>query len=205
LTVAASGGRISARRKWASVGVATLLLAVAFFTTQFAIYSWLGDVDPNQEEAVPMTASEAVILGAGLLAVGVAFGALACLSRHPRPLRAAGVAWLVSLAAIVICLLVLGLVGQFDPFTPMVAGFGAGGLVALRAEPEHTVGRRAVAGFLITIYVFLLLRIYWPAGVIVSPLLPLPVLAWADAIAERRPAGQPTVAPGPRPGSKRSR
>lgn len=205
MTAAAAGGRISARRKWAAVGAATLLLAVSFFTTQFAVYSWLGDVDPEQEEVVPMTASEAVILGAGLLAAGAAFGALAWLSRHPRPLRAAAVAWLMSLVAIVICLFLLGLVGQFDPFTPMVAGFGAGGLVALRAEPEHTVGRRATAGLLITIYVFLLLRIYWPAGVIASPLLPLPVLAWADAIAERRAAGPPTVAPTARPGRQRSR
>jgi hypothetical protein len=38
-----------------------------------------------------------------------------------------------------------------EPCTPMVTGAAAGGLVALRAEPEHTMGRRVVAAPVITV------------------------------------------------------
>ena len=68
--------------------------------------------------------------------------------------------------------------------------------MALRAEPEHTIGRRALAAFLITVYVFLLLRFIRWLGVLIAPLLPLPALAWADALGERRALDRPVEAPG---------
>ena len=55
-----------------------------------------------------------------------------------------------------------------EPYTPMVAGFAAGGVVALRAEPEHSMGRRVIAALLVTVYIYLLLRLALLPGVIVA-------------------------------------
>jgi hypothetical protein len=184
LSEAAAGERITTRRKWAAIGVATLFLAGAFWLVLYAFDRWLGDFTTAEIEAgaeVPLTRAVVYLLTAGFAAMGAAFTALAWISRRPHPWRWASVAWLFGGAMWILLPYVTG-----EPCTPMVAGFGAGGLVALRAEPEHTVGRRAAAALLATVYVFLLLRITPLPAVIVAPLLPLPVLAWADALAERR-------------------
>jgi hypothetical protein len=188
------GERISARRKWAAVGAATFLLAGSFWVVLLAFHIWLGDLTIEEIEAgveVPITAAVSGTLAGGFALMAAGFVALALISRRPRPWRAISLAWLLGAAMWLLIPFVAG-----EPYTPMVAGFGAGGLVALRAEPEHTLGRRAVAALLITFYVFLLLRLYLLAGVVAAPLLPLPALAWADAMAERRAFERLAGAPG---------
>jgi len=181
--------RISTRRKWAAIGVATALLTGSFWAVLLAFRAWLGDLTSEQLDAgveVPPTSGVVLGLVGGFALMAVAFAALAVISRHPRRL------WSSALAAALGGVMWLGLpllVGE--PVTPMVAGFAAGGAVALRAEPEHTVGRRALAALLITAYVFLLLRFTALVGVLTAPLLPLPALAWADAVAERRASLRP--------------
>lgn len=196
------GERISAKRKWAAIGAATALLAGSFWVVLLAFDLWLGDLTVEDIQAgaeVPFTTSVGLALGGGFVLMLAGFIALALISRRVRPLRAVAVAWALGGAMWLWLPFVAG-----EPYTPMVAGFGAGGLVALRAEPEHTLGRRVVAALLITVYLFLLLRIALLAGVIAAPLLPLPAIAWADAMAERRAALRPTEAPDPR-GRRRSR
>jgi hypothetical protein len=181
--------RISTRRKWAAIGVATVLLTGSFWAVLLAFRAWLGDLTSEQIDAgveVPPTSGVVLGLVGGFALMAAAFAALAVISRHPRPL------WSSALAAALGGVMWLGLpllVGE--PVTPMVAGFAAGGAVALRAEPEHTIGRRALAALLITAYVFLLLRFTALVGVMTAPLLPLPALAWADALAERRASLRP--------------
>jgi FtsH-binding integral membrane protein len=193
-----AGERISTRRKWTAIGAATLLVTGSYWAVLLAFRAWLGDLSSEELEAgtrVPLPAG--VVLGlVGAFALMVAgFAALALISRRDRPLRS------IALAAALGGLLWLSLtylVGE--PVTPMVAGFAAGGVVALRAEPEHTVGRRVLAAFLITGYVFLLLRFTGFVGVLVGPLLALPAVTWADALSERRALSLPPdrEAPGAR-------
>ncbi len=178
--------RISTRRKWAAIGVATLLLAGSFWVVLLAFRAWLGDLTSEQLDAgveVPLTAGVVLGLAGGFTLMTAAFAALAVISRHSRPLRAVALATLLGGG---MWLWLPFLVGE--PVTPMVAGFAAGGVVALRAEPEHTIGRRALAAVLITAYMFLLLRFTPLVGVVTAPLLALPAIAWADALAERRAA-----------------
>jgi hypothetical protein len=196
------GERISTRRKWAAIGVATLLLTASFWAVLLAFRAWLGDITTEEIEAgaeVPITTGVALALAGGFVLMAAGFAALAVVSRRPRRLRAIATAWLLGGA---MWLWLPFLVGE--PITPMVAGFAAGGLVALRAEPEHTVGRRAVGAVLITAYVFVLVRFTPLAGAIAAPLLPLPALAWADALAERRAAARPPGGGAP-PTRRRSR
>jgi len=184
-------GRISIGRKWTAIAVATLLLTASFWAMQVALGSWLDLTEEQQAQQeqgarIPMTATEQLGLGGGLALVPAGLAALALISRRERPLRAVAVACLLTVTAAVLLSFLLG-----EPVTPMVAGFGAGGVMALRAEPEHTIGRRAIAALLISVYVFVLLRISLLAGFIVAPMLPLPAIAWADAIADQRAAGGP--------------
>jgi len=201
MTADRSGERISTRRRWAAVGVATLLLAGSCWAVLLAFRACLGDLTSEQLEAgveVPLTARVVLLLVGGFALMTAAFAALAVMSRRPRRLRAVAFA---ALLGGMLWLWLPFLVGE--PVTPMVAGFAAGGVVALRAEPEHTIGRRAVAALLITAYVFLLLRFTLLVGVIVAPLLPLPAIAWADAMAERRAAIRPVGEGRPPAGRRR--
>jgi hypothetical protein len=176
--------RLSTRRKWAAIGAATVLLTGSFWVVLLAFRAWVGDLTSEQLDAgveAPLTAGVALSLVGGFVLMAAAFAVLAVISRHPRRLRAVALATLLG-GAMWLCLpIVVG-----EPVTPMVAGFAAGGVVALRAEPEHTIGRRALAAVLITAYIFLLLRFTPLAGVITASLVPLPAIAWADALAERR-------------------
>jgi hypothetical protein len=181
--------RISTRRKWAAIGLGTLLLTGSFWAVLMGFRAWLGDVTTEELDAgvhVPITTAVAIWLAAGFLLMVAGFTALALISRRVRTFRAVSVA---TLLGGVMWLWMPFLVGE--PVTPMIAGFGAGGLVALRAEPEHTIGRRVMAAVLITLYVFVMLRITPLAAAIAGPLLPLPALAWADALGERRAANMP--------------
>lgn len=177
-------GRISTRRKWAAIGVASLLFAGSLWAVLLSFQAWLGDLTTEELEAgvdAPLTTGVILGLAGGFLLMAAGFAALAFISRRSRPLSMAALA---SALGAGMWLWLPFLVGE--PVTPMVAGLSAGGVVALRAEPEHTLGRRALAALLITVYLFLLLRITPLAGVISAPLLPLPAIAWADAVAERR-------------------
>jgi hypothetical protein len=192
VTAVAPEAPISARRKWAAVGIASLLLAASFWAVQYFMYSWLGDRTAEELEAgLPgITSAEAAFLAGGLVVLAAAFAALAAVSRRPRPGRAAAVATFMGLGAIVLLTFLMALVGQLESYTPMVGGFCAGGLVALRADVERVMSRRVLAAVLVTGYFFLLLRFYPPAGVILAPLLPLPALVWADTISARRAAAE---------------
>jgi FtsH-binding integral membrane protein len=203
MTLLQPGGRTSTRRKWAAIGLSTLLLTGSFWAVLLGFQAWLGDLTSEDLEAgaeAPLTTGVVLALVGGFVLMVAGFAALAYISRRPRPLAMTALA---SALGAGMWLWLPFLVGE--PVTPMVAGFAAGGVAALRTEPEHTMGRRVLAAVLITAYVFLLLRLTPLVGAIVTPLLPLPALAWADAIAERRAASRPVGEDRPPGGRPRSR
>lgn len=203
MTLLPAEGRISTRRKWAAIGVGTLLITGSYWAVLMAFRAWLGDLSSEElETGVEVPLSGGVVLGllGGFALMAAGFLALALISRRERPL------WSITLASALGGFMWMSLpfvVGE--PVTPMVAGFAAGGVVALRAEAEHKLGRRVIAAFLITAYVFLLLRFTGFVGILIGPLLALPAITWADALSERRAVGLPSSPAGPPPRRGRRR
>lgn len=177
-------GCISTRRKWAAIGVGTLLVAGSYWAVLLAFRAWVGGLSDEELEAgteVPLSTGVLLGLVGGFALMVAGFGALALISRRARPL------WSITLASALGGLVWISLpfvVGE--PVTPMVAGFAAGGVVALRAEPEHTLGRRVLAAALVAVYMLLLLRFIGFVGLLIGPLLAFPALTWADSLSERR-------------------
>jgi hypothetical protein len=169
---------LSPRKKWRAITLATLVIAPAVWSIIAGIVSVSSD-DPNAPAPAPLIAF-------GLAVVPFAFVVLAFLSEHPRApgavLRAMGLSLVVGIA-----------VGAFAPdaVTPLVAGLGAGGLAALRADPMHTWRARALGVVVATLLVFLLLRIS-DVGLILAPALPFTSVGVADQVAERG-RGRPTA------------
>lgn len=121
----------------------------------------------------------AFALGAAL--VPFVFLALAFISGHRRAagavLKAMGLALLVALPVSAI---------MQDVVSGLAAGFGAGGVVSLRAEPVHTRKSRALAVTLVTVYVAVLVRVIIEAGLIAGAMLPLASIGIADSFVEFR-------------------
>jgi hypothetical protein len=162
---------LSPRRKWRAITLATLVIAPAVWSIIAGIVSASSD-DPNAPAPAPLIAF-------GLAVVPFAFVLLAFLSEHPRAPGAV-------LRAMALSLLVGIPVGAAvpDAVTPLVAGLGAGGLAALRADAMHTWQARAIGVVVATLFVFLLLRIS-DVGLVVAPALPFTSVGVADLLAER--------------------
>ena len=109
------------------------------------------------------------------------FIALAFMSQHQRApgavLKAMGLSLLVGVLVSVIA---------NDGVTGVVAGAGAGGIVALRAEPDHDWRLRMVAVALGTLYVFVLVRTVGAVTLLPAPIFAFTGIGIADHFAERR-------------------
>jgi hypothetical protein len=78
-----------------------------------------------------------------------------------------------------------------DPVTGVVAGMGAGGIVALRMDNDHTVRSRILAVVVASAYTAVLV---WTIGGLVllpAPIFPFTALGIADHMAERRADAAP--------------
>jgi hypothetical protein len=162
---------ISPRRKWMAIGVATVLLVVSYSAMLIAF------VTSEVDDATG--GGGAFALGAAL--VPFVFLSLAFISGHRRAsgavLKAMGLSLLVAIPVSAI---------MQDVVTGLVAGFGAGGVVALRAEPVHTWKSRAIAVALVSLYVAVLVRVIIEAGLIAGATLPLVSIGGADSFVEFR-------------------
>jgi hypothetical protein len=118
----------------------------------------------------------------GLAIIPFVFVALAFLSEHPRAPGAVVKALAVS---IVVGIPLSALAG--DAVTGLVAGLGAGGVIALRPDVGHTGRSRAIAVVLATLYAFLMVRVAPEATLLVAPVLPFSSIGIADHLRERRP------------------
>jgi hypothetical protein len=73
-----------------------------------------------------------------------------------------------------------------DAVTGLVAGMGAGGVVALRQDLTHNWKSRALAVAAATLYTYVLLRTFGQMAVLLAPILPFTVIGVADHLSERK-------------------
>ena len=164
---------LTPRQKWRAITISTLLLVPAYLGIVVGVIA--ADSDrPNAPPAGPPIAF-------GLALLPFVFVALAILSQHPRApgaiLKAMGLSLVVGLpvAAIVP-----------DLVTALVAGVGAGGIAALRADEEGAWRTRAVAVFAVSLYALVMVRVVPDVTLLLAPTLPFTCLGVADHLRERR-------------------
>jgi hypothetical protein len=169
---------LSPQRKWQTITVATLLLVPAYFSLLAGLVAEASDAPEAQAGAPNVAAAFAL----GLALVPFVFIVLAFMSGHPRApgavVKAMGLALLVGIP-------VSALAG--DAVTGIVAGVGAGGIVALRADTGHSWKARAVAVLAASVYSFVLVRTAGPIALLAAPVLPLTGIGVADHWSERHP------------------
>lgn len=153
--------------------VATLVLVPAYW----GIVAGLVSSSSDRPDAPP--AGPAIALGLALLPF--VFIALAFLSEHPRApgavLKAMGLSLLVGIPVSALAP---------DAVTGLVAGIGAGGVAALRAEGERAWKARALAVLAVAVYVFVMVRVVPDVTLLLAPTLPFTCLGVADHLVERR-------------------
>jgi hypothetical protein len=163
---------LSPRKKWRAITLATLVLAPAFWSVLAGVVA-VGSDDPRAPAPAPLIAF-------GLALVPFVFIVLAFLSEHPRApgavVRAMALSLLVGIPISALAP---------DAVTGFVAGLGAGGIAALRADPIHSWKARAAAVAVVTVFVFLLVMIS-DVALLLAPALPFTSIGVADQIVERR-------------------
>jgi hypothetical protein len=172
--VLGSAKPVSARRKWAAISVATVIMAISVFLMLYGAV---------EGAVLYETAAPGPPFALGLALVPFAFIALAFISGHP----AAGGAVVVALLVAVPIALPLAALAR-DVVTGLAAGYGAGGVVALRREYYQSRRARIIAVVLTTVYVFAALRFDVATGVTAACLLPLAALGIADMASDWRRA-----------------
>jgi hypothetical protein len=175
---------LSAKRKWQTITVATVLFLPAYWSVLAGIVD--GALDEGEAVSGDV-GSSAALVAFGLALIPFVFIVLAFMSEHPRApgavVRAMGLSLLVGVAASAVAA---------DAVTGIVAGVGAGGLVALRPEPDHGWKPRAVGVLVAATYSFVLVRSAGELAVLMAPVFPLTALGLADHYVEWR--RQPRVA-----------
>jgi hypothetical protein len=170
----AGAAPLDPRRKWRAITLATLLFVPAYWAILAGLVAVASDEEPAAVNAGPFIAF-------GLCLVPFVFLALAFLSEHPRApgatVRAMGLALLVGIPASAVAA---------DAVTGLVAGVGAGGIAALRADGSHTWKSRAIGVFVAAAYVFILVRTAGDLILLVAPALPFSAIGVADHLSERR-------------------
>lgn len=164
---------VSSRRIWAAVIVATVLTVISYGFLLLAIFA------PRLEVAEGEVAASADPAWAlGFILVPFVFISLAFISKRER----APIATLKAMGLWVMVALPLGL---FNPITGLAAGFGTGGIVALRRGEFYRLSYRVWAVVITTAYVTGLLFFAPPGGVFAGAVLPIPAIAIADNLAAR--------------------
>jgi hypothetical protein len=165
---------LSPQRKWRAITIATLILVPAFWAL-LAGFVAAGADDPA---AGPNPAASITL---GLALIPFVFVALAFLSDHCNSanavLKAMGWFLLVGIP-------VSALAG--DAVTGIVAGVGAGGIFALRADDAHNWRARALAVVAASVYTFVLVRTVGAFALLPAPIFPFTGIGVADHLSERR-------------------
>jgi hypothetical protein len=163
---------LSPQRKWRAITLASLLLMPAFWFLLAGLVALAADDTP--EGPVPGAA-----IAFGLALIPFVYILLAFSSEHPRAPGAVA-------SAMGLCLLVGIPVSALaaDAVTGIVAGVGAGGIVALRADLVHRWRLRAAGVAVGAAYAFVLVRVAGPVGLISAPIFPFTSLGLADHLSE---------------------
>jgi hypothetical protein len=165
---------LSPQRKWRAITIATLLLVPAYWAILAGVVTTAADKTGG-------VANPAAAVALGLVLIPFVFIALAFLSEHPKAPGAAGKAMGLALVVGVVLSALAA-----DAVTGLVAAVGAGGIVALRADLDHSWKARAVAVALATVYVFFLLRTASDVALLMGPALPFTGIGVADHLSERK-------------------
>lgn len=164
---------LSPRRKWRAITLATLVLAPAHWSVLAGVVAAASD-DPRAPTPGPLIAF-------GLALVPFVFVVLAFLSEHPRApgavVRAMALSLLVGIPVSA---------AAPDAVTGFVAGVGAGGVAALRADAAHGWKARAVGVLAASASAFLLVRLAPAVALAISPAFPFTSIGVADHVSERR-------------------
>lgn len=166
---------LSPQRKWRAITLATLLLVPAFWAILAGMVSGASD----EEGGVNVAAAVAF----GLALVPFVFVVLAFASEHPRaPAAVVRAMWLALLVGIPVSALAA------DAVTGIVAGVGAGGVVALRSDGPHNWKARALGVTVAAVYAFVLVRTLGALALLCTPVFPFTAIGIADHLSERREA-----------------
>jgi hypothetical protein len=164
---------LSPQRKWRAIALATVLLVPAFWAVLAGLVSGsdVAEGGPNAPAALAL----------GLALIPFVFIVLAFMSAHPRApaavVRAMGLTLLVGIPVSALAA---------DGATGIVAGVGAGGIVALRSDPPHRWQSRALAVLAASAYTFVLVRTAGPIALLAAPALPFTGIGIADHLSERK-------------------
>jgi hypothetical protein len=153
--------------------LATLLLVPGYWSLVTGLVA-----EGSHKESAPFAAP---YIAFGLVLLPFVFLVLAFLSEHPR---ASGATAKALILTILVGALVSGFAG--DAVTGFVAGVGAGGIVAMRAEVANNWKARAIAVVAVSAYVFILLRSASVIALLLAPVLPFTSIGVADHLSERR-------------------
>ena len=156
-------------RRWFAAILATTIM---FFDYTMFIFGFASAADGE-----PIFAGGIIGIAFGL--VPVVFFAAATVSNQERSIR-------TSLLATLLWVVIGTPIAFFDLPTALVAGFGAGGIVALRHVPGGTLIYRVVVVAICVVWVFAVQRISPAAGLMVGAILPFVALTIADLVQERR-------------------
>ncbi len=160
------------QRKWRAITLATLLLAPACWSI---LAGWVTIVSDDGGGVANPEAAVAF----GLALIPFVFIVLAFGSEHPRAASAVFKAMWLSLLVGIPASAIAG-----DAVTGIVAGVGAGGVCALRADDAHNWRARALAVVLASVYTFVLARTAGAIVLLAAPIFPLTAIGVADHISE---------------------
>ena len=177
-SILAGAEPLSARRKWRAILLATLVLTPGYWSMLAGLVA-VGSDDDGAPVAAPYIA-----FGVALLAVVVVVQAF--LSEHPR---APGAVVKAMLLALVVGIPISAIAA--DAVTGLVAGLGAGGVAALRADIDDDTKRRVIAVIIVSAATFVLLRSIPEVALLLAPVFPFTSLGVADHLSERRNAVKP--------------
>ena len=162
---------LAPKRKWQAITIATLLLVPGYWSLLAGLVGTAVD-DPDAPDV-------GASLALGVAIIPFVFIVLAFMTEQPRApravLRAMGMALLIGLPASAIA---------GDAVSGIVAGVGAGGIVAIRAEPDHGWRARAAGVALATLYTFVLVRTGSLLVLLPAPIFPLTAIGLADHYVE---------------------
>lgn len=163
------------RRKWMIITIATVVLAPAYWALL------MGQVAIAADDSGISTTTASAAIAFGLGVIPFVFMILAFASGHPRApgavVKAMGLCLLVGILASALAA---------DAVTGVVAGVGAGGVVALRKDLPHDWRTRAAGVAVASAYTFVLLRTTSVLVLLPAPIFPLTAIGLADHWSERR-------------------
>lgn len=157
----------SEKRRWLAI-----LLTTALMTATYVVFLYSLVVASGEE-----TVFAGGLLGIALGLVPGVFAVGAFVSQSPSVIKAtlkASGLWVAGVA-----------IFFFDLPTGLVAGFGAGGVLAFRLRTKNSYRARAIAIALCVIYTFVLLRVAPEVGLFAGAPLPFIAIGLADMYTER--------------------